>query len=361
MKAAVLKAFGTPLAIETMPDPVLGTGEVIVDVAAAGVLAYAGEVFSGARNYRLDLPAVPGSGAIGRVHALGPDATHLAIGDWVFCDPTVRARDDVQAPDILLQGLTAGSEGGLKLQQHFRHGSFAEQVMVPTENVTPIGAIDPADVGRWCALGALLVPYGGLDAIGFKAGEIVVVSGATGKFGSAAVAVALAMGAACVIATGRNRAALDELSRRYGARVRPVPMTGNEADDRARIVHAAPGAIDCVLDILPPAASPVQARTAVMTVRAGGRVALMGGVGMLGDGGLDLPYPWLMRNNITIRGQWMYPRAAPVSVIAMIRAGLIDLAHYEVTEFGLDDINVAIDHAAEAAGPFTATVLRPDA
>ncbi len=170
MKAAVLKAFGTPLAIETMLDPMLGTGEVIVDVAAAGVLAYAGEVFSGARNYRLDLPAVPGSGAIGRVRTLGPDATRLAIGDWVFCDPTVRARDDVLSPDILLQGLTAGSEGGLKLQQHFHHGSFAEQVMVPTENVTPIGDIDPADAGRWCTLGALLVPYGGLDAIGLKAG-----------------------------------------------------------------------------------------------------------------------------------------------------------------------------------------------
>ena len=32
MKAAVLKAFGSPLAIETIPDPMLGTGEVIVDV-----------------------------------------------------------------------------------------------------------------------------------------------------------------------------------------------------------------------------------------------------------------------------------------------------------------------------------------
>ena len=35
MKAAILKAFGSPLAIGTMPDPVLGTGEVIVDVVAA--------------------------------------------------------------------------------------------------------------------------------------------------------------------------------------------------------------------------------------------------------------------------------------------------------------------------------------
>ena len=34
MKAAVLKAFGSPLVVETVPAPVLGTGEVIVDVAA---------------------------------------------------------------------------------------------------------------------------------------------------------------------------------------------------------------------------------------------------------------------------------------------------------------------------------------
>ena len=32
MKAAVLNAFGEPLVIQTLPDPVLGTGEVIVDV-----------------------------------------------------------------------------------------------------------------------------------------------------------------------------------------------------------------------------------------------------------------------------------------------------------------------------------------
>jgi alcohol dehydrogenase len=51
MKAAVLRAFGSPLSIQTIPDLVLGTGEVIVDVVAAGVAGYAAGVFSGARNY----------------------------------------------------------------------------------------------------------------------------------------------------------------------------------------------------------------------------------------------------------------------------------------------------------------------
>ena len=50
MKAAVLHAFGPPLVVQTWPDPVLGTGEVIADVVAAGVLPCVAEVFSGARG-----------------------------------------------------------------------------------------------------------------------------------------------------------------------------------------------------------------------------------------------------------------------------------------------------------------------
>src|SRR6266581_1778806 len=111
MKAAILKAFGSPLAIETVAEPVLGTGEVIVDVMASRVLAYANEVLSGERKYLLELPIVPGP-----------------------------------------------------------------------------GAIDEADAASWCALGTLLVPYGGFLAARLQPGETVLVNGATGSFGSAAIA-----------------------------------------------------------------------------------------------------------------------------------------------------------------------------
>src|SRR5262245_48680398 len=141
MKAAVLKALGSPLAVETVPDPVLGTGEVIVDVVATKVLAYAGEVLSGQRRYLLDPPVIPGAGCIGRVREVGPDATELAPGDWVFCDPTVRARDNAQAPDIILQGLTAGSERARHLQKYFHDGSWAERLRLPTENVIRLGPL----------------------------------------------------------------------------------------------------------------------------------------------------------------------------------------------------------------------------
>jgi alcohol dehydrogenase len=359
MKAAILKAFGTPLTIETVPEPVLGTGEVIVDVVATRVLSYANEVLSGERKYLLDLPVIPGPGAIGRVRAFGPDATHLAKGDWVFCDPTVRSRDDMLSPDITLQGLVAAGEGGLRLAKHFHDGSWAEQMRVPTENIKRIGAINEADATAWCALGTLLVPYGGFLAANLQAGETVLVSGATGNFGSSAVTVALAMGAACVVAPGRNEKVLTDLSRRFGDRVRTVRLSGNENDDREMMKRAAPGPIDCVLDIMPPSVAPTTVRAAVMTVRPYGRVALMGGVGMAGGPGLELPYPWLMRDCITVKGMWMYPPDATIRLVGLIRSGLIKLDQFEATTFDLDHANDAVAYAAANAGPFKMTVIRP--
>ncbi len=359
MKAAILKAFGSPLTVEAWPDPVLGTGEVIVDVAATHVLSYTNEVFSGERKYLLHLPVIPGVGAIGRVRAVGPDATHLVPGDWVYCDPTVRSRDDVLSPDITLQGWSARGEGGLRLQRHFHHGPFAEQIRVPTENAIRIGAIDAADAAAWTAMSTLLVPYGGFLAANLQAGETVLISGATGNFGSAAVAVALAMGAGCVVAPGRNETVLADLVRRFGPRLRPVKLSGDEADDRTRMTQAAPGPIDCVLDILPPSVATTTVRAALMTVRPYGRVVLMGGVGMLGGAGLELPYPWIMRNCITIQGVWMCPPDAAIRMVRLIRSGLLKLDHFETTTFDLDQVNQAVTHAAANSGSFRMTVIQP--
>ena len=356
MKAAVLTKFGAPLTVRDVPDPVLGTGEVLVDVVAAPVVPYTGEVLSGGRGNLLTLPITLGIGAVGRVRAVGPDATRLAVGDWVLCDPTLRSRDHAVTPDIMLQGWSARGEGGLRLQEHFGNGSFAEQLLVPTENAVPLGAIDPADAGRWVAATTVcLVPYGGLLAAELQPGETVLVSGATGNFGSAAVAVAVAMGAACVVAPGRDEKMLAELENRFGSRVRTVRLTGDEDTDRDAMIRTAPAPIDVVLDLLPPSVGNGPVRAAAMTVREYGRVVLMGGV----QDDFSLPYRWLMRNGITVRGQWMYPRWANLRLIELIRSGLLDLNHFDVTEFGLDDIDDAIKHAAATGGKFAGTVLRP--
>ena len=357
MKAAILKEFGAPLVLETLPDPHPGAGEAVVDIVAAPVLSYAADVFSGARQYPVLLPLAVGCGAIGRIRAVGPDATRLTPGDWVFCDPMVRARDEAVAPDNMLQGLIAPSPGAQRLQAHFRHGPYAEQMLLPLENAVPLGSIDPAEAGRWCALGAFLVPYGGLLAANLQAGETVLISGATGYFGSAGVAVALALGASCVVAPGRNEAVLADLVRRFGPRVVPVVLSGDEEQDQQRMRQAAPGPIDKVLDILPPLPDAAPVRAAARTVRPHGTVVLMGGLRV----GLELNYAQLMRNCITVRGQYMYPREAPARLMALIRAGLLPLDQWQVSSFPLDQANEAVAHAKAAGGPFRDTVILPGA
>lgn len=356
MKAAMWTAFGAPLAITDIPEPVLGTGEVIVDVVATPVIAYTAEVLSGARPTGMEPPLVPGPGAVGRVRAVGPDATRLQPGDWVYCDPTVRSRDDAIIPDIALQGWAARGPGGARLLRYYRDGGFAEQVRIPTECAIRLPDIAPARAARWCFLSNYLVSYGGWLAGALAPGEVALVSGATGRFGSAGVAVALALGAAAVIATGRNVAILDDLVRRFGPRVRPVQLVGNELDDRERVQRAAPEGIDCMLDLLPPGAPGEPVRAMIMAVRPGGRVVLMGGV----DADVALPYRWLMRNSVVVRGQWMCPRDACAHLIALVHAGLIELDQIAVTEFPLVEIERAIAHAAAHNKAFTMTVVRPD-
>jgi alcohol dehydrogenase len=167
------------------------------------------------------------------------------------------------------------------------------------------------------------------------------------------------MGARCVMAPGRNTAVLEDLRRRFGKRLVPMKLTGNASADTEAMRAAAPGPIDAVQDFLPPSVGASVARAAIMSLRQGGRAVLMGGVGMLGGEDLALPYPWIMRNLITIRGQWMYDTAAVPGLVGLIRGGLLDLQQWAVTEFPLEHVNAAVTHAAAEAGPFKLTVLKP--
>ena len=199
-EGCVLNAFGSPLAIETVPDPLLGTGEVIVDVAASRVLAYANEVLSGERKYLLELPVVPGPGAIGRIRATGPDATRLRPGDWVYCDPTVRSRDNALSPDIALQGLTAAAREACACNDTSTTGLGRTNAAADGECGSDRRHREK-DAGRWCALGTLLVPYGEFIERRTSGGEIALVNGANGS-SAAPPSPRIGVGAQCVVATG---------------------------------------------------------------------------------------------------------------------------------------------------------------
>jgi alcohol dehydrogenase len=117
----------------------------------------------------------------------------------------IRSRDSGLAPDSMLQGWIARGEGAQKLQTYFRNGAFAEKVLVPLENAVELVHMQAMDPAKLTWLNTLLVPYGVLLAANVQPRQVVMVNGATGHFGSAGVAVAVAMGAERVVALGRNQ------------------------------------------------------------------------------------------------------------------------------------------------------------
>jgi alcohol dehydrogenase len=356
MKAAILKAFGQPLLLEDIPEPVPSAGEVLIRVLAAPVGWYAQEVFHGERPYPLVLPLAPGCGAIGVVEKTGPDTTRLQPGQLVFCDPMVRPRDDSTTPaNSMLQGWIARGEGPQKLQTYFRNGPFAEKMLIPLENAVPLDHMDDRDPVKLTWLVALLVPYGGLLAANVQPGQTVMVNGATGYFGGAAVAVALAMGVERVVAPGRNKDRLDILVNHFGERVRPVLLSDNEASNRQRIAQAAEGPIDCMLDILGQTQDTGPTRRGILAVRPNGVAVLMGGV----NADIEIPYWYVMHNNIVIRGQYMYPQYAPSLLAGLIRAGLLRLDVLSTRVFPLEEVNSAIRYAHDHGSAFQLTVLTP--
>jgi alcohol dehydrogenase len=66
-----------------------------------------------------------------------------------------------------------------------------------------------------------------------------------------------------------------------------------------------------------------------------------------------------MRNCITIHGAWMCPSDATSRMVGLIRAGLLRLDQFATTTFSLHQANEAVTHAAENAGPFKMTVIKP--
>ncbi|EWZ43351.1 hypothetical protein FOZG_08048 [Fusarium oxysporum Fo47] len=244
-----------------------------------------------------------------------------------FVSGVVRPRDNTSASPALL-GIMMGytSESQALMEGEWRNGSWAELVKVPAENVNLLNelvltkrlgyAIE--DLGY---IITLAVAYGGLSDICMKTGEAVIVAPATGKFGSAAVYVALAMGARKVIAMGRNQEKLRRVIAGTGDRVVSVPITGNIENDAAALqIH---GPIDVYFDISPKLEStPSYLRSAFIALRPKGRVSLMGSI----RSDVELPYLMMVIKGLRVQGTFMYTRQQADELIGLVESGLLPLA-----------------------------------
>jgi NADPH:quinone reductase-like Zn-dependent oxidoreductase len=180
MNAAVLRAFGKPPRFEQFPEPVAGKDEAIVQVHAAALKPIDKQLASG-KHYASprELPAICGMDGVG----------HLDDGTRVFFAGCRRP-----------------------------HGAMAQRSVAPRAYCFPIpegvdddtaAALPNPGVSAWLTLAqrAQLAP-----------GETVLILGATGVTGKLAVQISKLLGAARVIAAGRNEQVLNSL-RDFGADV----------------------------------------------------------------------------------------------------------------------------------------------
>ncbi|EXJ72922.1 uncharacterized protein A1O5_04071 [Cladophialophora psammophila CBS 110553] len=336
--------YALPPTVQQIPTPQATPGSAVLRVLQASVISYTKDIYNGVRKYPYPTPLTLGASALARVMALGPDATTLKVGNLCLLDVTIRGRDDVDRSagatflSAIVQGMTPAS--AKLMRDAWRDGTYAEYVRWPLENCFVLDedrlfAKLGYQLGDLMYIPKMLVAYGGLGplCIDLKPGETVVVTPATGGFGSAAAHLCLELGAGRVICMGRNQEILAQLKRAVAPekrdRVECIPLTGDwEADLKA--LKSLGGLIDVFFDISPPAAADSRhLKAGIFALRNGGRMCLMGG----GNHDLVLPNGVLMHKDITVKGKWMYEPTDVKRLIALVETGLVQL-HREA-----DDVN----------------------
>jgi NADPH:quinone reductase len=204
MKAIRVHQFGGPelLKLEDVPDPTAGPGEIVVRVRAAGVNPVDAYMHTGTYARKPPLPYTPGQDGAGEVESLGAGVTGFKAGDRVYISGTGNT--------------VAGA------------GTYAERAVCIPSQLHPLPRRTSFEQGA-----ALGVPYCTAYRALFqraqaRPGETVLVHGATGGVGIAAVEFAHARGL-IVIGTGGTEQGLAAV-REHGADVVVNHRDANHTD-----------------------------------------------------------------------------------------------------------------------------------
>jgi alcohol dehydrogenase len=355
MKAWRLQRPGGALTLKDVPVPELRPGSVLVRIDVSTLMSYLKAYVDG----KLPFYNPPkdeftiGTNGVGTVEAIGRDVWHVKPGDRVLLSSHFVARDNVDDPAQILIGLTAGA-GGDAVLKDWPDGTLAEYALAPIEAVTPATGLEHLDASQLAAVSRCIIPFGGLLRGRLAAGETLVVTGATGAYGAAAVLLGAAMAAARIVAAGRNQAALDAIVKAGGSRVVPVVLTGDFEADAAALRNASGGGAHMAFDMVGNAADPNATLAALHSLKRGGRLVLMGSM----TTPLPVPYTMMMLNSWEILGQFMYPASAYRRLLELVRSGLLNLSPFQPQLYPLADLPQAMEAAANA-GNLEYVVMQP--
>ena len=279
MKAIRVHEFGGPevLRLEEVPTPQPRLGQVLVCMQAIGVNPVETYIRAGTYAYKPTLPYTPGNDGAGVVEQVGPDVNEFKAGDRVY---------------------TAGSISG----------TYAEFALCKTEQVHPL----PANVSfaQGAAMGTpYATAYRGLfQRAEAKPGETVLVHGASGGVGTAAVQLARAGGLRVFGTAGSDEGR--KLAREQGAH----EVFDHRAPDHFMQITNATGGrgVDVIVELM----ANVNLGNDLAILAHGGRVAIIGSRGRVEINPRDA-----MQRDADLRGM-VLPNTPPAE-LAGIHAALV--------------------------------------
>jgi len=356
MKAWRLERLGGELSLKDVRTPEPRPGSVLVRIEASALMSYLKSYVQGKLPIYNPPPGAftIGTNAVGVVESVGRDVWHLKPGQRVVIASHFVARENVEDPAQILIGLTSVGAGAEPVLADWPDGTLAEYALVPVETITPVDGLDDVDAAHLAVLSRCIVPFGGMLRGRLAAGETLIVTGATGAYGTAAVLLGIAMGARRVIAAGRNRVALEAVARAGGSRVSSVALTGDVQADAGALRTASGGGAQMAFDMVGQAKDPNATLAALDSLRRGGRLVLMGSM----TAELPIPYTAVMLNNLEILGQFMYPAGAYRRLLDLLRSGLLDMSPIRPRVYPLAALLEAME-AAAAAGNLECIVVQP--
>jgi NADPH:quinone reductase len=292
MRAARMTAYGPAelLSIDEIDDPVAGPDEIVVGIEAAAVNYPDLLIMSGDYQVKWPLPLIPGSEYAGTVLSVGSSVQALSPGDRVGGSVAV--------------------------------GAFASQVAVPARNVWVVpDSVDMAEAAAFRV--TYLTSYHALRSVAeVQPGEWVVVLGAAGGVGIAAIDIAKLLGARVIAVAGSAHKL--EVCRERGA---DATINYAEEDLKQRIKDITGGGANVVID---PVGGPFS-EAALRATAWGGRFVCIG----FASGEI----PRIPLNLVLLKG---------VIVLGM-----------EIRTFGQNRPEAAARDEAEAFEHFAAGRLRP--
>ncbi len=355
IRAAILWSQGAPLAVETAELAPPGSGEVLVEIKAAGVCHSDLHATNG--DWPMRLPLCPGHEGAGLVREVGPGVARVRAGDHVVlcwapacgtCPPCAAGRpllcdrlDRTTFRNRLPFGGTRLRAQDTDVAPFLGTACFATHTVVPEEGLIAV----PSDVPftSLAAVGCAVVTGVGavLNAARVPAGAVVAVIGA-GGVGLNVVQGAVLAGCARIIAVDRREGPL-AVARTLGAT--DTIEIADRASDAIRELTGGRGA-DYVFDTV---GTPATLSDAVAAARKGGTIVVTG-LSRIDTQGTISMFPFVMHEKRLVGS--VYGSGDPLRdilhLVSLYQEGRLKLHELATRSYALDQINAAL--AALGAG-----------